>query len=97
VFTGDFADVTRQLASALPARREKWLAGPLDVLLCTNLPYPAPQFRRLVQDALPADAQLYGQTKVGITPAHPLWRRPEGQVSCLCSHSAATRPVHAIL
>jgi mannitol-1-phosphate/altronate dehydrogenase len=39
---------------------------PLDILLCTNLPHPASQFRWLLQDALPADAQLYGQTKVGI-------------------------------
>ena len=66
VFPSDFADVTRQLASALLARREERPDVPLDVLLCTNLSHPAPEFRRLLQDALPADAQLYGQTKVGI-------------------------------
>jgi mannitol-1-phosphate 5-dehydrogenase len=66
VFPGDFADVVGQLASALVARREERPDVPLDVLLCTNLPHPAPEFRQLLQDALPVDARAYGEKWVGI-------------------------------
>jgi len=66
VFPGDFADTTRQLAPALVARRDERPGAPLDTLLCTNLSHPAPQFRRLLQEALPTDAQTYGETRLGI-------------------------------
>jgi mannitol-1-phosphate 5-dehydrogenase len=66
VFPDSFAEVARQLASALLARREARPDAPLDVLLCANVTHPAPQFRRLLQDALPAGARAYGQSRVGI-------------------------------
>ncbi len=66
VFPGDFADVARQLASALVARREERPDVPLDVLLCTNLSHPAPRFHQLLQEAWPAGAQRGGETGLGI-------------------------------
>jgi len=62
VFPGAFPTVTRQLAPALLARRMVRPEPPLDILLCTNLSHPGPQFRALLHDALPADAQ----DKIGV-------------------------------
>lgn len=66
VFPGAFPTVTRQLAPALLARRAARPEPPLDILLCTNLSQPGPQFRALLHDAFPADAQSYAEEKIGI-------------------------------
>jgi len=39
---------------------------PLDILLCTNLAHAGPQFRALLQEVLPPDAQAYMKSKVGV-------------------------------
>ncbi len=66
VFPAAFPAVTRELAPALLARRAARLEAPLDILLCTNLSHPGPQFRALLHDALPADAQAYAGDKIGV-------------------------------
>ena len=66
VFPGAFSDVVRELAPALLARRAARPEAPLDILLCTNLSHPGPQFRALLHDAFPADAQTYVESKIGV-------------------------------
>lgn len=66
VFPDAFPAVTRELADALLARRTARPEAPLDILLCTNLSHPGPQFRALLHDALPATAQAYGGAKIGV-------------------------------
>jgi mannitol-1-phosphate 5-dehydrogenase len=66
VFPTAFPAVTRALADALLARRAARPEAPLDMLLCTNLSHPGPQFRALLHDALPAAAQAYVEGQVGV-------------------------------
>jgi mannitol-1-phosphate 5-dehydrogenase len=66
VFPVAFPAVTQKLADALLARRAARPEDPLDILLCTNLSHPGPQFRALLHDALPPTARAYAQDKIGI-------------------------------
>jgi mannitol-1-phosphate 5-dehydrogenase len=66
VFPVAFPAVARQLAQALEARRAARADMPLDILLCTNLSHPGPQFRALLHDALPPTAGAFARTKIGV-------------------------------
>ena len=66
VFPKAFADVTRQLVPGLLLRRTARPDAPLDILLCTNLLHPGPQFHALLDDALPSDALSYAESHIGI-------------------------------
>ena len=66
VFPGAFPAVVRELAPALLARRAAQPESPLDILLCTNLSHPGPQFRALLHDVLPPGARAYAQDKIGV-------------------------------
>jgi mannitol-1-phosphate 5-dehydrogenase len=66
VFPQHFAQAAQQLASGIAHRRAKYPDAPIDIVLCTNLTHAGPQFRALLQDALPPDARGYMESYVGI-------------------------------
>jgi mannitol-1-phosphate 5-dehydrogenase len=66
VFPQDFATLAQELAAGLVVRRQTRPAVPLNVLLCTNLAHAGPQFRALLEAALPAEARDYMQSQLGI-------------------------------
>jgi mannitol-1-phosphate 5-dehydrogenase len=66
VYPQHFAQVARQLAPGLICRQAQRPGAPLDIILCTNLAHAGPQFRALLQDALPPDAREYMNSQVGI-------------------------------
>ncbi len=66
VFPQHFAPVAQQLASGITYRRAKRPNAPLDIILCTNLAHAGPQFRTLLQETLPPDAQAYMRSNVGV-------------------------------
>ncbi len=66
VFPQDFASVAQGLAPCIASRCAKRPDAPLDILLCTNLAHAGPQFRALLQDALPPEVREYARSRVGI-------------------------------
>jgi mannitol-1-phosphate 5-dehydrogenase len=66
VFPQHFAQAAQQLASGIARRRAKRPDAPLDIVLCTNLTHAGPQFRAMLQDALPPDARDYMESYIGI-------------------------------
>ncbi len=66
VYPQHFAQVARQLAPGLVCRQAQRLNASLDIVLCTNLAHAGPQFRALLQDALPLESQEYMNSHVGI-------------------------------
>ena len=66
VFPQHFGQAAQQLATGIAYRKAKRPNAPLDILLCTNLAHAGPQFRTLLQEALPADAQAYMESSVGV-------------------------------
>ncbi len=69
VYPQHFAQVARQLAPGITYRQEKHPHLPLDIILCTNLAHPGPQFRALLQDFLSPGARKYLESSVGIVEA----------------------------
>ena len=66
VFPRDFAAVAQGLAPGLERRRAEKPETPFDILMATNLPDAAHQFRRQLLEALPAGARGYAEERVGI-------------------------------
>jgi mannitol-1-phosphate 5-dehydrogenase len=66
VFPQHFAPVAQQLASGITYRQAKRPNAPLDIILCTNLAHAGPQFRTLLQETLPPDAQAYMRSSIGV-------------------------------
>jgi mannitol-1-phosphate 5-dehydrogenase len=66
VFPKDFASLAQELADGLVVRRQTCPTMPLDILLCTNLAHAGPQFRALLEGAMPAEARDYMQSRLGI-------------------------------
>jgi mannitol-1-phosphate 5-dehydrogenase len=66
VFPQDFASLARELADGLVVRHQTRRAAPLDILLCTNLAHAGPQFRALLEAAMPEEARDYMQSQLGI-------------------------------
>jgi mannitol-1-phosphate 5-dehydrogenase len=66
VFPQVFAQVARQLVPGIIRRHVERPDAPLDIILCTNLFHAGPQFRALLQKALPAEEQEYMESHVGI-------------------------------
>jgi mannitol-1-phosphate 5-dehydrogenase len=66
VFPQDFATLAQELATGLVVRRQTRPDAPLDILLCTNLAHAGPQFRVLLEAALPEEARDYMQSQVGV-------------------------------
>jgi len=66
VFPQDFAQAAQQIARGILHRRARYPYLPLDIILCTNLAHAGPQFRALLQEALPLEAREYLDSQVGI-------------------------------
>jgi mannitol-1-phosphate 5-dehydrogenase len=66
VFPKVFAEVIRQLVPGLLRRQIERPVAPLDILLCTNLLHPGPQFHALLHDALPPEALSYAESRIGV-------------------------------
>jgi len=69
VYPDQFQAVASDLAYCLLRRRNERPDVPLDIILCTNLMHPGPQFRRALEQALGATAYAYLQSQIGIVEA----------------------------
>jgi mannitol-1-phosphate 5-dehydrogenase len=66
VFPQFFAQVARQLTPGILYRHSRRPDAPLDIILCTNLPHAGPQFRALLQEALPPEERERIGSRIGI-------------------------------
>ncbi|MEJ2557380.1 MAG: C-GCAxxG-C-C family (seleno)protein [Anaerolineae bacterium] len=66
VYPQHFAQVARQLAPGVVSRQARRPSAPLNIVLCTNLAHAGPQFRALLQAALPPESREYMNSHIGI-------------------------------
>jgi mannitol-1-phosphate 5-dehydrogenase len=66
VFPKDFPAVAQGLAPGLERRRVENPRLPLNILMATNLPEAAHQFRNVLFQALPAETRAYAEDWVGV-------------------------------
>lgn len=69
VYPDQFQVVAGDLAHCLLRRRNERPDVALDILLCTNLMHPGPQFRRALEQAVGAETHGYLQSQIGIVEA----------------------------
>jgi mannitol-1-phosphate 5-dehydrogenase len=66
VFAGHLEEVARQLVPHLLERRRLRARAPLDILVIANLLDAGPEFRILLENALPKEAHQYMASKIGV-------------------------------
>jgi mannitol-1-phosphate 5-dehydrogenase len=72
-----FPEVVRDLVPGLLRRSNERPNSPLDILLCTNVMHPTPQFRTLLEEAVPAEGRDYVQDQVGLVETLVICMAPE--------------------
>ena len=96
VFPQDFADVARELAPGLVARRERRPDAPLDLLLCANIVHPGPLFCAELEQALAARrvgrrlTDGWASSRRSCPASCPRWSPTRTRPPGPCRRSAAT-------
>lgn len=65
VFPADFEQTAKEIAQGIEAKSRKNRQS-LDILLCTNILHPAPQFRKAIESNLSETGKEYFEKKVGL-------------------------------
>lgn len=81
VFPRDFRAVAQGLVPGLERRQALRPEATLDILLCTNLPHAASQFRQELEDVLPPGLRDYAANRIGVVDTLVIRMAPDPPAS----------------